>query len=205
MLLVGLTGNIASGKSSVAELLVSKGATLIDADVLARRAVQPGTPAFDAIVKRWGDAVLTANRELDRAALRRLIFANAAEREALDAIVHPHVQALRDADVRAAQARGDRIVVCDIPLLYEKDLAAHFDRVILVDAPRALRLQRLVRERDLPKAEAEAMLDAQMPSDLKRARADYIIDNAGAHAQLDQRVNEVWRNLTRDAERQPQH
>ena len=203
MLLVGLTGNIASGKSSVSELLAKKGATLIDADMLARRAVEPGSPALDAIKQRWGDAVVAANGELDRAALRHIIFANAADREALNAIVHPLVQAMRDEEVSAARTRGDRIVVCDIPLLYENDLAAQFARVILVDAPRALRLQRLVRERDLPRDEAERMLDAQMPSDAKRHRADYIIENAGTHAQLDQRVNDVWRSLQKDAQQGP--
>lgn len=200
MLLVGLTGNIASGKSSVAEFLAKKGATVIDADLLARRAVEPGSPALDAIAKRW-PAVFGANGELDRAALRRIIFANAADRDALNAIVHPRIEALRAEDVSAARVRGDRIVVCDIPLLYEKDLAKQFDCVVLVDAPRALRLQRLVRERDLPTAEAEAMLDAQLPSDTKRARADYIIDNAGTHTQLDQRVKDIWRSLQKAADR----
>lgn len=201
MLLVGLTGNIASGKSSVAELLARKGATVIDADLLARQAVEPGSPALDAIAKRW-PSVFGANGELDRAALRRIVFAKVADREALNAIVHPRVEALRAADVSDARARGDRIVVCDIPLLYEKDMARQFDCVVLVDAPRALRLQRLVRERDLPKAEAEAMLDAQMPSDTKRSRADYIIDNAGTNAELDKRVNEVWRSLQKNADQQ---
>lgn len=200
MLLVGLTGNIASGKSSVAELLVRKGAALIDADALARRAVEPGTPALAAIRQRWGDTVVV-DGELDRAALRRIVFANPADREALNAIVHPRVEVMRAEEVAAARARGERIVVCDIPLLFEKDLAAQFDSVILVDAPRALRLQRLTRERDLPRAEAEAMLDAQMSSDPKRARADYVIDNAGTHAQLDRRVNEVWTSLQKDADR----
>ena len=200
MLLVGLTGNIASGKSSVAELLARKGATVIDADLLARHAVEPGSPVLDAIAKRW-PSVFGANGELDRAALRRIVFASAAEREALNALVHPRVEALRAADVAEARARGDRIVVCDIPLLYEKDMATQFDCVVLVDAPRAVRLHRLVRERDLPKAEAEAMLEAQMPSDAKRARADYIIDNAGTNSQLEHRVSEVWRSLQKAADK----
>lgn len=200
MLLVGLTGNIASGKSSVAELLARKGATIIDADELARRAVEPGTAALEAIRQRWGDTVVV-NGELDRAALRRIVFANLEEREALNQIVHPRVEAMRAEAIAAARSRGDRIVVCDIPLLYEKDLAGQFDRVILVDAPRTLRLQRLTRERDLPRAEAEAMLDAQMAADAKRSRADYVIDSVGTHAQLEQRVNDIWRSLQRDAEK----
>lgn len=200
MLLVGLTGNIASGKSSAAELMARKGATLIDADVLARRAVEPGSPALAAIAQRWS-SVVDASGQLDRAALRRIVFANEAEREALNAIVHPRVEAMRAEAIAAARGRGDHIVVCVIPLLYEKDMAKQFDCVILVDAPRAVRLDRLVRERDLPRNEAEAMLDAQMPADAKRSRADYLIENAGTHAQLDKRVSDVWRALQKDADK----
>lgn len=203
MLLVGLTGNIASGKSAVAEIFATRGATLIDADVLARAAVEPGTPGLDAIVRRWGKSVVAADGTLDRAALRRIVFADPAERTALNAIVHPRVESLRAALLTAARDRGDHIVVCDIPLLYEKDMSARFDRVVLVDAPRALRLQRLVKERKLSRAEAETMISAQMSADAKRARADVIIDNAGTHAQLEKRVADVWRVLVRDADRQP--
>jgi dephospho-CoA kinase len=201
MLLVGLTGNIAAGKSTVAEIFTRKGATLIDADVLAREAVAPGTPGLDAIMARWGDQVRSADGTLDRAALRHIAFSSDAEREALNAIVHPAVEDLRARAVAAARERGDRIVVCDIPLLYEKDMAGNFDCVVLVDAPRSARLQRLVRERGLATAEAEAMIDAQMPADIKRGKADYIIDNAGSMTQLDQRAHEVWRTLVRDADR----
>ncbi|MEK7401514.1 MAG: dephospho-CoA kinase [Gemmatimonadota bacterium] len=197
MLLAGLTGNIAAGKSTVADFFVHKGATLIDADVLARDAVAPGTPGFEAVIKRWGDKVRTADGSLDRAALRAIVFADPGEREALNGIIHPRVEELRHQAVTKARERGDRIVVCDIPLLYEKDLAGLFDCVVLVDAPRGLRLQRLVRERALPIAEAEAMIDAQMPADTKRTRADYIINNAGTHAQLEARILEVWQALTK--------
>lgn len=201
MLLVGLTGNIASGKSAVAEILATCGATIIDADVLAREVVEPGTPGFDAIVRHWGETVVAADGRLDRATLRRIVFENPTEREALNTIVHPRIETLRAALLDAARARGDRIVVCDIPLLYEKDMSAMFDTVVLLDAPRALRLQRLVRERDLSRDEADAMLSAQMSADAKRARADVIIDNAGTRAQLEKRVWEVWRALLRDADR----
>jgi len=201
MLLVGLTGNIASGKSAVAELLATRGATIIDADVLAREVVEPGTPGFDAIVKRWGKTVVGADGALDRAALRRIVFEDPAEREALNTIVHPRIETRRAALLEAARQRGDRIVVCDVPLLYEKDMSAMFDTVVLVDAPRALRLQRLMRERDLPRDEADAMISAQMSADAKRARADVIIDNAGTRAELQKRVDVVWRSLVRDADR----
>ena len=201
MLLVGLTGNIASGKSAVAEILAACGATIIDADVLAREVVEPGTPGYDAIVRHWGNAVVAADGGLDRAALRRIVFENPAEREALNTIVHPRIETRRAALLDDARQRGDRVVVCDIPLLYEKDMSAMFDTVVLVDAPRALRLQRLMRERDLPSGEADAMISAQMSADAKRARADLIIDNAGTRAELQKRVDVVWRSLVRDADR----
>ena len=119
MLLVGLTGNIASGKSTVAQLLSERGATIIDADVLARRAVERGSKAFDAIVLRWGTSVQSPDGHLDRAALRRVVFGNSKELEALNDIVHPEVERLREMRIDEARRRGDRIVVCDIPLVFE--------------------------------------------------------------------------------------
>jgi dephospho-CoA kinase len=195
MLLVGLTGNIASGKSTVAQMLAERGATIIDADVLARRAVELGTPAYERIVARWGDAVLAPDRHLDRAALRAIVFSNPEELERLNAIVHPEVERMRDRLVREAVERGDRIVVCDIPLLFERHLGENFDRIILVDAPRPLRLERLVRDRGLREAEAMEMITAQMPAELKRARADIVIDNDGSLAKLEQDVGAAWATL----------
>jgi len=200
MLLVGLTGNIASGKSTVARRLVARGATLVDADLLAREAVRPGTPGLARIVARWGEGVLAPDGVLDRGALRARVFADAAELEALNAIVHPEVGRLRDAAVAAARARGDAIVVCDIPLLFEKDLAGGFDAIVLVDAPRSVRLERLVRDRGLREPEAMAMLAAQMPAELKRARADHVIDNDGSLSALEARVDAVWDALQARAE-----
>ena len=200
MLLIALTGNIASGKSAVAAMLVARGATLIDADVLARRAVRVGTPAYDAIVKRWGNSVLAADGVLDRGALRRIVFHRADDLQALNAIVHPVVERMRADLVGAARARGDRIVVCDIPLLFENNLADGFERIVLVDAPRPLRLDRLVRERGLRETDAMAMIAQQMPADLKRARADFVIDNDGTLTALEQRVDEVWRVLADEAD-----
>ena len=201
MLLVGLTGNIASGKSTVADMLVRRGATLIDADVLAREALAAGSPGLEAVKRRWGPAVIAEDGSLDRAHLRQIVFSNDADREALNAIVHPAVEERRAVLVEEARARGARIVVCDIPLLYEKDLAARFDIVVLVDAPRSLRLERLVDERGLSTADANAMMDAQMSADAKRKRADYVLDNAGKHGELEKKVDDLWAKLVRDAER----
>lgn len=200
MLLVALTGNIASGKSAVAQLFVAHGATLIDADVLARRAVRVGTQGYDLIVARWGDSVLSADGVLDRGALRRIVFEEPDELRALNAIVHPVVERMRAELVASARARGDRIVVCDIPLLFENNLADGFDRIVLVDAPRPLRLERLVRDRALRETEAMAMIAQQMPADLKRARADFVVDNDGTREMLERRVDEVWTALSAEAD-----
>jgi dephospho-CoA kinase len=205
MLLVALTGNIASGKSTVAAIFVARGATLIDADVLARRAVRVGTPGYEAIVRRWGDRVLSADGVLDRGALRRIVFDQPDELRALNAIVHPGVEQMRADLVASARARGDRIVVCDIPLLFEANLAEGFARIVLVDAPRPVRLERLVRDRGLRETEAMAMIAQQMPADLKRARADFVIDNDGTREALEQRVNEVWTALAAEADAAAPH
>ena len=200
MLLVALTGNIASGKSTVARMLVARGAILVDADVLAREAVRIGTPAYRAIVERWGADVLSPDGVLDRSALRERVFADPDELEALNAIVHPEVGRLRDVRLAEAHARGARMVVCDIPLLFERNLADDFDVVILVDAARPLRLERLVRDRALRETDAMAMIAAQMPAELKRARADFVIDNDGTVAELEPKVDAVWREVEQLAE-----
>jgi dephospho-CoA kinase len=201
MLLIGLTGNIGSGKSSVSRLLADHGATIVDADVLARRAVEVDTPAYEQIVERWGSAVLSPDGHLDRAALRRIVFADPQQLEELNRIVHPEVERLGAELIEAARARGDRVVVCDVPLLFERHMTDRFDRIVLVDADRAIRLERLVRDRGLRETEAMEMIAAQMPADLKRARADFIIDNNGSLAQLERRVNDVWNALVEEEQR----
>jgi len=198
MLLIGLTGNIGSGKSTVAQMLSERGSTIIDADVLARRAVELGTAGFDQIVKRWGPTILAADGHLDRAALRRTVFSDHEQLEELNQIVHPEVERLRTRLVDRARKRGDRLVVCDIPLLFERHMTDRFDRIILVDANRALRLERLVKDRGLEEAEAMEMIAAQMPAELKRARADFVIDNDGTLTQLERRVQDVWTELSNE-------
>jgi len=195
MILVGLTGNIASGKSTVAQMMAERGATIIDADELAREAVAVGSDGHRKIVERWGDDILKADGGLDRVALRQIVFQEPTELEALNSIVHPEVSRLRDDLINEARERGDEIVVCDIPLLFERRLVDDFDRIVLVDAPRPLRLERLTRERALGQNEAMNMIASQMPAELKRARADYIIENDGDLAALEKRVDEIWRAL----------
>ena len=195
MLIVGLTGNIAAGKSAVAARLAELGALIIDADILAREAVEPGRPALAAIVGRWGNDVLRPDGSLDRAALRRIVFSDPAERAALDAIVHPAVDRLRVAAIETARRRGETLVICDIPLLFEAGLEHTVGIVVLVDAPVELRRARLINDRKLPPEEADAMIAAQLPSAEKRARADHIIDNDGTLEQLDERVAALWQAL----------
>jgi dephospho-CoA kinase len=199
MLKVGLTGNIASGKSSVARVWEGLGATVVDADELARRAVEPGTPAHAAIAEAWGSEVVEPGGGLDRAALRRIVFQDPAARERLEGIVHPAVAGLRDGLYREARSRGERLVVADIPLLFEVGMADEFDVVVLVEAPEETRLMRLVGDRGLEPDEARRMIAAQMPSELKRARADLVIENAGTLAELERREREVRAELERRA------
>lgn len=199
MRLIGLTGNIASGKSAVADLLKDRGATIIDADLLAREAVMKGSPALEAIKYKWGEDILDDEGNLDRAALRHKVFEDQTDLDALNEIVHPEVRRLRTKAVAAARARGDSVVVCVVPLLFERHLADDFDTIILVDAPRSIRLERIVRDRGLDEAEGMKMIAAQMPADLKRARADVVIENAGSREELEREVDRVWHEIASDS------
>jgi dephospho-CoA kinase len=195
VLKVGLTGNIAAGKSSVAEVWRSLGARVSDADEHARRAVEPNTPAFAAIVAEWGSRVLASDGTLDRPALRDIVFRDPEARKRLEAIVHPAVGALRAAEAEAAEREGARILVADIPLLFEAGLAPEFDVVVLVDAPVEERRRRLVEERGIDPEEADRLISSQMPAELKRAGAHVVIENGGSREELEGRAREVWREL----------
>jgi dephospho-CoA kinase len=194
---IGLTGNIASGKSEVARIFAEFGAHVIDADHLARDAVQPGTSALRAIVARGGDGILMPDGSLDRTALRGIVFRDPAEREALNAIVHPEVRRRRNVALAAARANGARVVVADIPLLFEAGLEGDVDQVVLVDAPDSVRLDRLARLRGLSEDEARRMMAAQLPSSEKRGRAHHVIDNAGSLQDLREQTEAVWSALSK--------
>jgi dephospho-CoA kinase len=192
MLHVALTGNIAAGKSAVAEVFRRSGATVIDADEIVREVQAPGGPVLRAIVERFGDSVLRADGSLDRSALRRLVMADSEALAALNRIVHPAVDARRTELVAAAESRGDRLVVSDIPLLFEAADPSRFDVVVLVEAPEDVRLARLIEHRGLDPDEARRMIRAQMPSGDKRARSDFIIENGGDRAALERAALVVW-------------
>jgi len=196
VLLVALTGNIASGKSTAAVEFVRRGAALVDSDVAAREAVAPGTPTLAAIVQHFGDGMLRDDGTLDRPQLGRLIFVDVAARQALEAIVHPAVEAARVAAVEVARESGAAVVLCDIPLLFEARLAWHFPRIVLVDAPEPLRIARLVHDRGMAPADATARVQAQLSAALKRPRADLILVNDGAPADLVAQIDRAWTRLT---------
>jgi len=204
---VALTGNIASGKSAVASEWARLGAEIVDADELARRAVEPGAPALEQVRAEFGPGVIQANGRLDRAALRRIVFADPARRRVLEEIVHPEIARLRDADEAALEAEGTKVVVHVIPLLFEAGLQDDFDAVVLVDAPEPTRLVRLIDARGLTAKEAAGMIDAQQPAARKRAlleapregRLALIIENDRSLTELEKRAREAWQQIQKAA------
>lgn len=195
MLTVALTGNIASGKSTVAELFRRWGATIIDADRLVRDAQAPGMPVQRAIAARFGEDLIGPDGVLDRIALRHRVMGDPAALADLNRIVHPDVLRRRAALEAEARDRGDRIVVSDIPLLFEAADPSAFDVVVLVDAPEAVRRARLLAQRALPQEDADRMLRSQQPSGPKRERSTFIIDNDGDRVALERAAAEVWKAL----------
>jgi dephospho-CoA kinase len=192
---VGLTGGIASGKSSVATLLAARGAVLIDADVLAREVVAAGTPLLRRIADRFGDDVLAPDGSLDRAALGSIVFGDPAARHDLEALIHPAVRQ-RAAELQADAPDG-AVVVHVIPLLVETGQAGGFDHVIVVDVPESTQVERF-HGRDGGDAEAAAArIRAQASRAERLAAADIVIDNSGSPADLVRQVDEVWERLQR--------
>jgi dephospho-CoA kinase len=195
MLSVALTGNIGAGKSTVVDLFRRWGATIIDADQLVREAQAPGHPALAQIAARFGDQVLHQDGTLDRARLRAIVLARPAALEALNRIMHPLVHLRRQELLATARARGDRIVVSDIPLLFEAADPGEFDLVVLVDAPEPVRRSRLLAARGLDEDQISRLMAAQLPSASKREHSDYIIDNAGSREALERAAESVWQAM----------
>lgn len=178
-MLAALTGGIASGKSTVSRRLAELGAHVVDADVVAREVVEPGTPALAAIAEEFGGGVLTAEGALDRAALGAVVFADAERRRRLEAITHPAVKERSRSLFAAADGPGE-VVVYDVPLLAESRGADGFEAVIVVEAPASVRLRRLEELRGMPRAEAERRIAAQATDEERRALADHVIDSSGS-------------------------
>ncbi|GAB2878693.1 dephospho-CoA kinase [Nocardioides pacificus] len=192
---VGLTGGIASGKSTVSQILRALGAVVIDADQLAREAVAPGSDGLAEVVAAFGEGVLTADGALDRPAVGAIVFADEQQRRVLEGIIHPRVRDL-SAEIEAS-APPDAVVVHDIPLLAESGMAATFDAVVVVDVPEQVQVDRMVELREMPEADARARIAAQATREQRRAVATYLIDNTGTLEDLRQRVTEVFESLRR--------
>jgi len=203
VLAVGLTGGIGSGKSTVGDLLVQRGAVLIDADRIAREVVVPGGPAYQPLVDRFGPGILAADGTIDRAALAALAFADADSLAALNAVTHPAISAVM-AERRSAEEGGERVVVLDIPLLKaeHRDLLS-LDVVVVVDCPVAIAVERLVGQRGFSVQDAEARIAAQVGREERRRGADFVIDNSGDRAHLVTEVDRVWASL--EARAHPAH
>ncbi len=191
VLLIGLTGGIGAGKSTVADRLAAHGAIVIDADRIARDVVAPGTPGLDRVVAAFGTGVVDSDGRLDRPRLGQIVFSDGQALRRLEGIVHPLVRA-RTAELVAA-APQDAVVVNDVPLLVEAELQATYDLVIVVQAAEATRVRRLVADRGMSEEEALARIRAQADDGRRRAAADIVIDNDGTPDELMAQVDAVWR------------
>ena len=191
---VALTGGIASGKSTVAAILRDLGAVVVDADLIAREVVAPGTPGLAQVVDRFGPGVLTADGELDRPAVAKHVFADEDARRDLEAIIHPLVH--EESARREAAAPQGALVVHDIPLLAESGRVQDFDAVLVVDTPVELQVTRMVDDRGWSREDAESRIAAQATREQRLEIATHVIDNTGSLEELDERVRAVHAELT---------
>jgi dephospho-CoA kinase len=190
-LVIGLTGGIASGKSTVANMLIDKGITVIDADIIAKQAVEKGMPAYRQIIDEFGEDILLENGDIDRRKLGALVFTNEQKRLALNSIVHPAVREemlkRRDESI----ANQETFVVLDIPLLFESKLESLVDKIIVVSVTKELQLERLIKRNQLTEEEALSRIRSQMPLEEKVSRADNVIDNSGTLEETKQQLEEI--------------
>lgn len=199
MLIVGLTGNVGAGKSTVAEQWRQAGVPVASADEFARQATAPGSPALARIAKLFGPSILGSDGGLDRDAARRLVFPDDDARRKLEEVVHPSVRRLRDEWTEVQRAADARLVAWEVPLLFETGMESEVDMVVLVDAPVSLRRKRIMETRGLDASIAEQMIASQDPAENKRDRADYVVENGGALAELAERAAGVLDDLKRRA------
>ncbi|RKP54992.1 dephospho-CoA kinase [Cohnella endophytica] len=191
---IGLTGGIATGKSTIAKLLEQRGSILIDLDKVAREVVEPGQPSLAAIAGRFGPQVLNEDGTLDRKRLGSIIFADPAERKALESITHPAIRAVMKERMAYHESHTpDKLVVVDVPLLYESGLESYFEQIMVVYVPRGAQLERLASRDKLTYEEARKRLDAQMDIEDKKLRADILIDNSGTPERTEEQIERFWR------------
>jgi dephospho-CoA kinase len=197
MLRVGLTGGIGAGKSEVSKRLAAQGAVVIDADLIAREVVAPGTEGLAAVIQTFGHDVLGPDGTLDRVRLGDIVFADQQKLATLNSIVHPRVGA-RMRELEEAAGPGS-VVVHDVPLIAENDLASSYDLVVVVDVPPRTQLDRLIRLRSMTREQAQGRMTAQASRDQRLAIADIVVDNSGSLAELDRQAGELWSELRRRA------
>jgi dephospho-CoA kinase len=191
---IGLTGGIASGKSTVSDMLVKRGALLIDADRVAREVVEPGSPVLQKVVERFGSDVLLPDGALNRKKLGEIVFGNPQALQDLQNIMHPSIRELMSERLEQYELlHPDKLVVVDVPLLYESGLESMYDAVVVVYVPRAVQLERLIVRDGLTPVEAEQRLNAQMDIEYKKARANIVIDNQGDFSQTEGQVDRLLR------------
>ncbi|MGN7374020.1 dephospho-CoA kinase [Bacillus halotolerans] len=190
-LVIGLTGGIASGKSTVANMLIGKGITVIDADIIAKQAVEKGMPAYRQIIDEFGEDILLENGDIDRRKLGALVFTNEQKRLALNSIVHPAVREEMLKRRNESIANQETFVVLDIPLLFESKLESLVDKIIVVSVTKELQLERLTKRNQLTEEEALSRIRSQIPLEEKVSRADNVIDNSGTLEETKQQLEEI--------------
>ncbi len=202
MVVAGLTGGIATGKSTVSALLASLGAAIIDADVIAREVVRPESPAWRKIAGHFGDTVLLPGGELDRDLLGRIVFGDHKQKEVLNRIVHPEVFRWIESRVRELEAEaGRRVVICDVPLLIETGMYRSFEQVILVYVPERIQIARLKERDGVSRAQALTKVRSQRPIEEKKTYATLVIDNSGSREETAERAGEIYRFLEERSEK----
>jgi dephospho-CoA kinase len=195
-MIMGLTGGIASGKSTVSALFVNKGAALVDADVIARDVMLPGHPVLAAAVQEFGDGILQTDGSLNRARLGEIVFGNPEALQTLNNLTHPAIRReIKDQMYALEEEDPRRLIIVDIPLLYESALDALFDKIIVVYVPRRVQLARLMARNGLKLEQAEDRLKSQLDIELKRRKADYVIDNSGDAESTERQVAVMWDRL----------
>lgn len=195
-MIIGLTGGIASGKSTVSALLVSKGARLVDADVIAREVMLPGHEVLAAAVKQFGSEILSPDGTLNRGKLGDIVFQDPAALQALNNLTHPAIRReIKDRMNSMEEEDPKKLIIVDIPLLFESGLESMFHEILVVYVPREVQIARLMERNGLSLEQAEARLNAQMDIEAKRNKADYIIDNSGELVHTEQQVAVLWDRL----------
>ena len=199
---IGLTGGIASGKSTVARMLAAEGAEIIDADLLAREAVEPDGAAYKAVVAAFGTEVVTPDGQLDRQRLGALVFGDEGRRRQLEGLIHPYVrEEMEKRRAQIARQRPGALVVLDVPLLFESEMDRGLSEIVVVYLPRRLQLQRLMARDGLSETDARARIDAQLDIEVKRRRASRVIDNSGGREETRRQVRALYRDLCGDLDR----